>query len=595
MMGVQTNKSGRGLPMGLLLFLLLLPALPALAQEAASPAAPPPAPAAPPAPPPVPETLISPRATMETFLHAMNDIKRGKPERIEDAITTLDLSQVNPLVRKERGRDLAWMLLEIMDRTRIVVVKRVPSRTKGKPYVFKKYKAGMIRISRMPDGRWLFDAETVEKLPDILEELADKARVKGKGKEEDELFLPWHMRIRARLPDKLKEAPFLLENWHWIGILVIVVAGVVLDKLLSLILRLMVRRCRTATRRVEFRDISEHMLRPFGLMAMAVLWWLCLNLLGLPEQAMLVLLVAVKFLAAISGVWAAYRLVDLLAAYLLAQAHRTASKMDDALFPLIPRTLKIFVTVVGIIFIADTFNMNVSSLLAGLGLGGLAFALAAKDLVQNLFGSVTVLADRTFSVGDWIIVDGIEGTVERIGFRSTRIRTFYNSVVTLPNARFITAEVDNMGERRYRRMKCNLSLTYDTPPDRIEAFCEGVRELVRQHPYMRKDYYQVYLNQFAAASLDVLVYVFWETPDWSTELRERHRFLLDVLRLAHRLEVEFAFPTQTLYIKRGGEADMRPESPREEAVGLGRQEARSIVAETTGTGVRPPPVTFSGD
>ena len=166
-------------------------------------------------------------------------------------------------------------------------------------------------------------------------------------------------------------------------------------------------------------------------------------------------------------------------------------------------------------------------MIAGLGLGGLAFALASKDMVQNLFGSVTILLDRTFAVGDWIIVDGKEGSVESIGFRSTRIRTFYNSMLTVPNSTFITASVDNMGERRYRRLSTKLGLAYETPPDKIEAFCEGVRELVRQHPYMRKDYFHVYFNGYADSALEILVYVFWETPEWSTELRERHRFLLD--------------------------------------------------------------------
>ncbi len=135
---------------------------------------------------------------------------------------------------------------------------------------------------------------------------------------------------------------------------------------------------------------------------------------------MLVLLVAVKFLASISGVWAAYRLVDVISAHLLRRAQLTESKLDDALVPLIPRILKLFVTVIGFVFATDNLNVDVSSLLAGLGLGGLAFALAAKDMVQNLFGSVTVLMDRTFLVGDWVIVGSVEGTVENIGFRSTR-------------------------------------------------------------------------------------------------------------------------------------------------------------------------------
>ena len=570
---------------GILLLGMLLFAPWLSAQEAAAPAAAEPS--------PVPEGLKSPRATIGTFLTAMNDIKRGEPERIEDAIATLDLSDVSPMIRKERGRDLAWMLLEIMDRTRLVGVSQLSNRTTGNPYVFQKYSSGMVRVSRVADGRWLFDRETVTKLPAIMDELADKAKVKGKDKVGDEIFLPWNLRIRAALPEQLKRVGFLLENWQWLGILSVIVIGVVLDKLVSLLLRFLVRVWRKRSRYEEFREISDQILRPLGLMAMAVAWWIGVNLLGLPEEAMLILLVAVKFLAGVSGVWAAYRMVDLLGAYLMTRAHRTDSKLDDVLFPLIPRSLKIFITVIGIIFIAENLNMDISSLLAGLGLGGLAFALAAKDMVQNLFGSITILLDRTFSVGDWIVVGDVEGTVEGIGFRSTRIRTFYNSLITLPNSRFITAEVDNMGARRYRRLNCKLSLTYDTPPDKIEAYCEGVRELVRQHPYMRKDSFHIYLNEFASASLDVLVYVFWETPDWSTELRERHRFLLDCLRLAQRLGVEFAFPTQTLYMKQQGETPLSEELSQDAAFESGRQLAQAVVAETTGLGVKPPPVKFT--
>ncbi|MCG7941442.1 MAG: mechanosensitive ion channel family protein [Candidatus Thiodiazotropha lotti] len=539
----------------------------------------------------VPQTLKSPRATMETFLHAMNDIKRGAPERIDAAITTLDLSDINSLVRKEQGSDLAWMLIEVMDRTRVVDLKKVPNQSDGPTYLFHSYEHGDIRIARTESGAWLFDQNTISQLPAIMDEVAEIQRVDGKQAESSKI--PWHIRFRQQIPASFKAATFLLPNWQWLGLLFTILLGVVADKLLSFFLRSGVRRWRNQTNHQEFKEISDDILRPLGLMAMALIWWSGINLMGLTENVMLILLVAVKFLASISGVWAAYRLVDLVSAFLHKRAQLTENKLDDALVPLIPRTLKIFVTVIGFVFIADNLNVDISSLLAGLGLGGLAFALAAKDMVQNLFGSVTVLMDRTFSVGDWIIVDGAEGSVERIGFRSTRIRTFYNSVVTVPNSKFITATVDNMGERRYRRLSCKLSLTYDTPPDRIEAFCEGVRELVRQHPYMRKDYYHVYLNEFAASSLDVLLYVFWETPEWNTELRERHRFMLDILRLAQGLEVEFAFPTQTLYMKQeegdGGAAD---EMSHSKAQQMGQSLAQQIVADTTGTGVKPPPVTF---
>ena len=543
------------------------------------------------APKPVPESLISPRATMATFIHSMNDIKEGELDKIEAATSTLDLESVNPLVRNERGENLAWLLLEIMDRTRLVDLKKIPNKEDGKHWIFEKYDAGTIRVSRYADGRWLFDNETVLNLEKIWAEVEERKKVKGL--ESNDAHLPLHLRIRNTIPTELQKVHFLLETWHWFGLLAIIAVGLFIDKIIAISLRIFVRRWRNRRENSSLAEVSEEILRPLGLMVMAAIWWIGINMLGLPEQAMLILLVAVKFLAGIAGVWAAYRLVDIVGVYLLKRARATDTKMDDALVPLIPKTLKIFVTVVGIIFVADNLNINVSGLIAGLGLGGLAFALASKDMVQNLFGSVTILLDRTFAVGDWIIVDGKEGSVESIGFRSTRIRTFYNSKLTVPNSTFITANVDNMGERRYRRLSTKLGLAYETPPDKIDAFCEGVRELVRQHPYMRKDYFHVYFNGYADSALEILVYVFWETPEWSTELRERHRFLLDILRLARDLGVEFAYPTQTLYMKNESEdLELKEESTQKEAFEKGRDLAKRIVEESTGLGVKPPPVKF---
>jgi MscS family membrane protein len=160
--------------------------------------------------------------------------------------------------------------------------------------------------------------------------------------------------------------------------------------------------------------------------------------------------------------------------------------------------------------------------------------------------------------------------------------------------------VDNYGKRKYRRWKTHLNLTYDTPPDKIEAFCEGIRELIRLHPYTRKDYYQIWLHQFGPHSLDVLIYVFWKTPDWQTELRERHRLMLDFLRLADRLGVEFAFPTQTLHVfkeEAGGEHE--PSDVPEKAVDFraqraGRVAARELTANAGWRERKPPPYRFRG-
>jgi len=572
-------------------FALMLHAV--AAAENAPPAA---APVVAQTPPPIPETLKSPRATMETFLRAMEATRAGDEDQIEQAIATLDLSAINALVRQEKGRDSVWMLQEVIDRTRAPDVQRFSTRTSGKPYVFQTFDSGRIEISFIKDVGWQFSADTVAALPEMLDEVSSKEQLAA-GDDTPASSLPVHLRLRALIPPQWKKPLFILEQWQWIGILLIILAGIVVDKIISVVLGLTVKLWRTRFATGAFRDISDEILRPFGLMAMAFSWWAGLNMLGLPAEALVILLVSVKFLACFATVWGAYRLVDLISAFLNEGAARTDSKLDDALAPLVTKTMKVFVTVMGIVFIADNLDVDVTSLLAGLGLGGLAFALAAKDVAGNLFGSITVLLDQTFHVGDWVIIGDVEGSVENIGFRSTRIRTFYNSLVTVPNSTLITANVDNMGKRSYRRLSCKLSIAYDTPPERIDAFCEGIRELIRQHPYTRKDYFQVYLNEFSASALEILVYVFWQTPEWGTELRERHRFLLDCLRLARRLGVEYAYPTQTLYVKQTesglpepATGEFRPARSEQEAHALGVAEARALVAATTGLGVVPPPV-----
>ena len=147
---------------------------------------------------------------------------------------------------------------------------------------------------------------------------------------------------------------------------------------------------------------------------------------------------------------------------------------DGQLVPLVKKALRVSVVVMGLLVMFQKLGVEVVSVLAVLGLGGLAFALAAKDTCANLFGSVIILLDRPFHIGDQVIIGKTEGSVKSIGFRSARIRTFYNSVISVPNSVLANANIDNMGRREYRRIKAFLGATYDTPPAKIEAFIDGI-------------------------------------------------------------------------------------------------------------------------
>ncbi len=330
---------------------------------------------------------------------------------------------------------------------------------------------------------------------------------------------------------------------------------------------------------------------------MVVLWGVGALWLGLPMVVFKIWVEAIVVVAVVAFTLMAYRLTDVGSAIMERRAAASASRFDDLLVPLTRKSLKVLIVAIGLVTVAGTVGIEIAGLLAGLGLGGLAFALAAQDTVSNLFGSITVLLDRPFQVGDWVVVGDVEGTVETMGFRSTRIRTFYNSLITLPNSNLIKASVDNLGARRFRRWSTRLGIAYNTPPETVDAFCEGIRELVERHPYTRKDYYHVYFNEFGAASLELLLYVFFETPDWATELRERHRLAVDVLRLAHDQGVEFAFPTQTLYLreeqwKRPDTAGRAyPEASRAQGRAA-RRSAQQLVDDALGEEI-PPPVQFA--
>lgn len=379
----------------------------------------------------------------------------------------------------------------------------------------------------------------------LQEVINDADVVKQTVVEQPHAIADW---LRDRLPESLVQTSYVLELWQWIGIGVLVFLAVVVDRVARVLAQWVTRRATHATKGEEQDASISRFGRPIGIWLGALVFHQLTPVLDLTPSAVGVLLLGAEFVMAVTGVWAFLGLVDVIADGLQERAKKTSNKFDDMLVPLLRRTLKIVVFIVGVVYVASKWTDNVWNVIAGLGLGSVAIAFAARDSVENLFGTFTVLLDKPFQIGDWIIMDDVEGSVEVVGFRSTKVRTFYNSLVTVPNRHFISGKIDNMGARQYRRFKTTVALTYDTPPELVESFCEGVRELVRKHPYTRKDYYHIYLNGLGAASLDVLVYVFFKAPDWSVELRERHRLLTDIMRLAKALDVEFAFPTQSIHL-----------------------------------------------
>lgn len=605
----------------LVILTLLAPGL-AVAQDDTPP--PPPTEQAEPEQPTIDPRYQSPRATMRTFIRAAATYTSStasadaKARARDEIIKALDLDDiqleslddtvaaiVNILGRL--GDDEADILqgmpdadvAERMNLDQYDVLMDGPHRRRALQ-LLQRHPDGVIRLEPI-DGVWTFTPDTVRGSREFFIRVSDIAARSAEVTADLTLSLRLEAFMTRQAPG-IANARFLgMAGWKWLALLIIAFIGVVIDYTVRAILRFTWHRFANRQGiKVDPKTLSRA-VRPFGIFAAALIWLALIRVVGLPDVALKALLVAVKLVLTLGAVWGAYRIVDLVCEFFARKAAVTTTKVDDLLIPLVRKTGKVFVTAMGIVYIANALNIEIVPLLTGLGIGGLAVAFAAKDTIENFFGSIAVIADRPFEVGDWVVIGEVEGTVEHLGFRSTRIRTFYNSLITVPNATLVRANVDNYGRRRFRRFKTHLGVAYDTEPDTIEAFCEGIRELVRLHPYTRKDYYQVWLHQFGPASLDILLYIFHQCPDWQTELRERHRLMLDILRLANKLGVEIAFPTQTLYLRQ----DDGPAKPDADAVTSknaelksmteGRRAARDLTSNAPWLESKPPPFDFQGE
>lgn len=476
------------------------------------------------------ELLSTPKKSLHTFLHWQ---QTGHMDLSKAALTMKLLEGT-----EEERIELATELKKVLDaRGLLVEYENVPN---TRNYVdslsgLQQY----ILFDELPEvyltktnNEWVFSKATIEQIPELYRDT----------------FSSLVEAVVGELPASLKQDWFGIQIWQYLAVFCWLLLGLIFRKIFEFILENYIHKLAKKTKFTWDDDLIDGIDKPSGFIFMMFFWLATFTNLQLSVTVNHYLSLILEIAVSVGFIWLFYNLSDVFSKYLGVLTSKTETKLDDQLVPLIRKTLRFFVLVMGIILILQNNGYNVASLIAGLGIGGLAVALAARDTLANFFGSVTIFVDKPFRIGDWIKVAGVEGTVEEVGFRSTRIRTFYNSLVSVPNSNISNNEVDNLGLREYRRLLTTLNLTYSTSPEQMEAFVEGIKAIVKSNPHFRQDFYEVHFNAFGAHSLDVMVYVFFKVPDWSTELQQKHNFFLEVLKLAKEVGVEFAFPTQTLHV-----------------------------------------------
>lgn len=344
-----------------------------------------------------------------------------------------------------------------------------------------------------------------------------------------------------------KDIVFIMPNWKWVFLACAAVCGFFVRPLFEAAFARIKKTDRVKNLHPLLRYFLEQSIQAaLAWIAVTVLWQWSIEGIELPTKMEKYLLMLNQLCQNFYLIRLAYLGVEALGLWIDDLVKTTDNTLDDQLAPLATKTLKVFVVVFGALIVLQGFGFNVMSLLAGLGLGGLALALAAQDTAANVFGSITIILDRPFQVGDWVKIGETEGTVEEIGFRSTRIRTFYQSLVSIPNSVMAKERIDNMGVRPFRRIRHTVGVTYDTPNLKMMQFMEQIRYYLTQHPQVKKDQITVNFNLLGDFSLQVLVQFFVSVKDGNEELEIQQEALLEIKNIGERMGVGFAFPTHTL-------------------------------------------------
>jgi len=340
--------------------------------------------------------------------------------------------------------------------------------------------------------------------------------------------------------------------WQFAAAFGFVLLGLVLRKIFDYVTHRHIMPILRKTR-VRFDNLVVNAAaKPFGWLLLLAGLAMAVWVLRLPVEPTNVKRFAfgvLKVLLVADVLWFLFRFVDVVAIYLAHLAGRTDSTLDDQLVPLVRKALKVTVALLMTVWVVQLLGYNITSLLAGLGVGGLAVALALQDTLANFFGSVFIFMDRPFMVGDMVEIEGTQGTVEQIGFRSTRIRTWPATLVSIPNKTVASTKIDNWSRMPKRRVSQTVGVTYETTADEMEQAVAAIRGILESDEGVDQEYIVVRFSEFGASSLDILVYYFTRAVAWADHLETKERVNLAIMRALRGMGLSIAFPTTTVYFE----------------------------------------------
>ena len=547
-----------------------------------------------------PADTSSPRATLQGFVEVMDEIYIGLTDVIKSytasdrlylspeerrnqlallsnglrAARSLDTSQILPVLRDTVAVERVLQLKETLDRIELPSFDDIPdreamARTSAKRWRLPNTEIDIVLIESGPRaGEYLISAETVDRLPEFYQRVRKLPYKPGPAKQLAAAYQTISSNRASTVYEAYSSSPLGLDAivpprwmlslplwtkaqiagiavWQWLGFFF----GFLVSMLFVFGVYRLARRL--AQRRAEGPGPGWYsLLTPLAIILLAGFVGPLLDkILRISGTPLVVIAYAQTIALFLSAAWLCLIGASLLGEAILSSEHLRPHSLDSQLIRLGARFVGIVVAIGLLMRAGDELGFPAYSILAGLGVGGLAVALAARDSLANLLGSVLIMFEKPFRVGHLIRVAGSEGTVEDVGFRSTRIRTADNSLISIPNNAVVNATVENLSLRQMRRQRLLVQITYDTPRDKVEVLAQGIRQFISDHPKTNKDNFHVRFNDFGESSLNILVIFYLMVPDYAAELREREEIFLQIMDLAKEMGVEFAFPTRTLRVE----------------------------------------------
>lgn len=402
------------------------------------------------------------------------------------------------------------------------------------------------------DGKWYYSKSTVKGVPKLHKKV-----------------YPFGTNfIVDRLKNANQQKVFGLALWQYLSLLILVVIGWLLNQGLKLIVKPLVKKI--LQKFLDEGDRSKQLLLKItSAVSMLIIVYvirLLLPVVQLPIEAAQFSVLALRILMTVLFVVLALRVLDLVMSFFEKYAQQTHHKMDEQLIPIIRRTFWFLFVIGGAIQILRLLDVNVTALIAGISIGGLALALAAQDTVKNLIGSLMIFIDQPFQIDDYIEWGGMAGTVVEVGFRTTRIKTSDTSIIAVPNGTIANNAITNKGMRTYRLFRGELGLDYNTSNIQIRSFLTGVKKILDQHPMVVEGMNLVHLTALADSSINITYRAYLNLSDYGEELAVKEHLLLTFMALAEKLDISFAYPSSTVYLEATNKKEISKEDDFDQKV-----------------------------